>query len=351
MDGVPRRKIAWQTCALALLLLALFVTSVAAAGPPSPPKGHFWVGMYGASSGSTDAAYGRHHLVTWSSLHVDGPTGSLLQSVGALYASDQRYMAHIALPAGMATASVAGGAHDAWLVATSRSLNEAGVAAYVRPMAEMDGHWNPWCAFTESGHAKGKAYSTAAYRSAFRRIAIVMRGGTRGAIDGRLRAAGLHPLRGEFETIVPSGRIGVVWNPQGQGSPNVRGNQPSDYWPGDAYVDVVGNDLYLGTNGRAYWPGLDVLYAAHARKPFLLAEWGSLGGDSPAFVHQVFTWARSHPRTIGLIGFDTGRASLRARPKMRAAYRAELRGKGVVTNSVVFADAGAWMGGDQSITT
>jgi hypothetical protein len=241
----------------------------------------------------------------------------------------------------MRTASVASGAHDAWLVEVARELNGSGVATWVRPMAEMNGHWNPWCAYTESGRSKGAAYSTTAYRKAFRRIAVVMRGGTEGGIDKRLRAAGLAPLRVATDEIVPSGRVGIVWNPQGQGSPNVRGNQPVDYWPGDGYVDVVANDLYLGTNGRAYWPGMDALYAAHPNRPFLLAEWGSLGGDSAAFVHQVFGWARSHPRTIGLIGFDKGRASMRSRPRMRAAYRAELRKRGVVTDPAVFADAGA----------
>ena len=47
----------------------------------------------------------------------------------------------------------------------------------------------------------------------------------------------------------------MLWNPQGQGSPNVPGNQPRDFWPGGEYVDYVGNDLYesaAGRSGRAW---------------------------------------------------------------------------------------------------
>ena len=42
----------------------------------------------------------------------------------------------------------------------------------------------------------------------------------------------------------------VIWNPQGYGAPDIPGNRAQAYYPGDAYVDVVGNDLYDGHDGK-----------------------------------------------------------------------------------------------------
>jgi hypothetical protein len=123
----------------------------------------------------------------------------------------------------------------------------------------------------------------------------------------------------------------MLWNPQGQGSPNVRGNAPKDYWPGGSYVDLIGNDLYE-IRGKAWWPGMNELYSGYGKKPFVLAEWALWGYDSPSFVHQVFAWALGHPRTIGLIYFNrgwsggTGTFALATKPKALAAYRAAAHG-------------------------
>ena len=43
---------------------------------------------------------------------------------------------------------------------------------------------------------------------------------------------------------LPEPRVAMMWVPQSFGSPNVRGNQPADYWPGGKYVDWVGIDIY-----------------------------------------------------------------------------------------------------------
>ena len=127
-------------------------------------------------------------------------------------------------------------------------------------MPEMNGHWSPWCAVTASGSSRGAAYSAKAFVRAFRRIAIIMRGGSVAALDRALKRAGLPPLKkdalvdagdssgtettGTEAGIPASGHVKLLWNPQGEGSPNVKGNAPRDYWPGAAFVDYVGDDLY-----------------------------------------------------------------------------------------------------------
>jgi hypothetical protein len=117
----------------------------------------------------------------------------------------------------------------------------------------------------------------------------------------------------------------MLWNPQGQGSPNIPGNQPSDFWPGSEYVDYVGNDLYE-IRGRAFWPGMDALYSAF-RKPFVIGEWAPWGYDSPEFVRQMFAWVAAHPRTVGLVYFNKGWSGgggtfeLSRKPRSLAVYR------------------------------
>ena len=79
--------------------------------------------------------------------------------------------------------------------------------------------------------------------------------------------------------------VEVVWNPQGYGSPDLPGNSAQAYYPGDAYVDVVGDDLY-DIRGKAEWDAAEELYVAHPGKPFAFPEWGLWGLDDPAFVQR-----------------------------------------------------------------
>jgi hypothetical protein len=121
--------------------------------------------------------------------------------------------------------------------------------------------------------------------NAFRRTATIMRGGTRDDINTRLHALGMHGLQASLAAagIPPSGQVAMVWNPQGQGAPNVAGNQPHAYWPGGGYVDYVADDLY-SQNFRAYWKGMQPLY--NYGKPFILGECCAVGDGRSDLRHQ-----------------------------------------------------------------
>ncbi|MHB8059274.1 MAG: glycoside hydrolase family 26 protein [Gaiellaceae bacterium] len=236
-------------------------------------------------------------------------------------------------PRGYSSAAIAKGSADAKLVEQAKQANNFGQDVWIRPMPEMNGHWSPWCAVTASGKSRGAAYSGKAFARAFKRIAIIMRGGSADEVNLELRQAGLRPVKssllaagGETEPgITASGNVKLLWNPQGEGSPNVGGNSPRAYWPGARFVDYLGDDLYE-IRGRASWTTMDALYKAY-RKPFVIAEWAPWGYDSPSFVKKMFSWVRSHPRTIGLIYFNKGWSrggstfSLKAKPRSLAAYR------------------------------
>jgi beta-mannanase len=213
---------------------------------------------------------------------------------------------------------IAHGAGDALLVALNQAIAAWGKPIYVRPLAEMNGHWNAYCAFNRDGSARSADHSTAAFRQAFARIYLVVHGGSR--VNQRLRRLKLPPVSA---TLAPNPDVRVIWNPQGYGSPDLPANSAASYYPGDAYVDVVGDDLY-DIRGKAEWAAAAALYGAHPGKPFSFPEWGLWGIDDPSFVTQMAAFVRTHVRT-GLIGYYSGRPGsifdLSTKARSLAAYR------------------------------
>jgi hypothetical protein len=330
-----RRKAPWTVLLLALAGAALAGPSTAASGsgaPPAgmPPAGHVRLGVGIGKPVDFDRLTHHHHDVwlTFNMLggiwtggrfgkEIDQATAShriALMTLGATRVSDRRKLSPGALAHGVA---------DAIYLSYSQQANSRNVPVWIRPMQEMDGYWMSYCAFNANGTRKGANYATTQYRNAFRRIAIIMRGGTKAQINTELGAAHLRPLQAPLAAsgITPSGQVEMLWNPQGRGAPDVAGNQPKNYWPGGAYVDFVGDDLY-SQSFHAYWPGMKTLYGYG--KPFVLGEWAPWSSDDPTFVNEVFNWARSHPRTAAIVYYAYSSAfSLGNKPKSLSAYRAQ----------------------------
>jgi hypothetical protein len=219
---------------------------------------------------------------------------------------------------------IARGRGDAWLVRMSKAMNNSGQVIYIRPMAEMNGHWNVYSAFNQNGSHRNAAHSTKSYKNAFRRLTLIMRGGNVAVINRKLKALGLPKLGTAATTLPHSGNIAIVWNPQGEGSPNVRGNQPLDYYPGNRYVDWVANDLYSISSG-ANWRAQNYMYTTFKNKPFMMAEWAPWGKDDPAYVRAMFKWVASHPRTRALVYFNGTSADTFKLRKKSASLRAYRR--------------------------
>jgi hypothetical protein len=217
---------------------------------------------------------------------------------------------------------VARGRGDAHLIGLARTAARSGKKFFIRPYAEMNGHWNSYCAYNSDGSKRGAAYSHRWFKQAFRRTYIIMHGGTAAEMSATLNALGLPGVTGG----VPANRypnMTVVWNPQGQGSPNIRGNLPRAYWPGRRYVDMVANDLYTRT-GTMSWAANEALYRAHPRKPYAIGEWGLTGIDAPAAVRRMARFARTHRRVRLLVFFDGKPGSpwnLATKPRSLAAYK------------------------------
>jgi hypothetical protein len=222
-------------------------------------------------------------------------------------------------PGGTPPLDIAQGRTDSSLLALNHALADFGGLVYVRPMPEMNGHWNEYCAFERDGSSRGPRYSTAAFRKAFARIAVFARGGAAGRMNARLRKLGLPGVSSDL----PETQARIVWNPQGYGAPDIPGNSAAAYYPGDAFVDVVANDLYRQSTGVA-WDANQALYAAHRNKPYAIAEWGLWGMDDPAYVQQMATFAKTHSRMEFLSYFNSKPGSLwdlASKPRSRDAYR------------------------------
>jgi hypothetical protein len=225
---------------------------------------------------------------------------------------------------------IANGAGDAYLATLTRAAAVWGKPIYVRPFFEADAFWSSYCAYTQSGRAKGAAVSTAAFRKAFARTDLILHGGTAAQLNARLRRLRLPALRVGDLPVNPAPRLKVIWSPQAYAVPELPGNQPERYYPGAAYVDVVGNTIY--GEPRIKWPEQEAYYRRYAGKPFAIAEWALWYTDDPQYIRDMARFARTH-RRLELLVYDNGRPGslfdLALRPRSLAAYRASIVPLGV----------------------
>jgi hypothetical protein len=288
-----------------------------------PPRGQIFAGVAGQPISTYQRAVGKHPAV----YQVFSAWGEYLPGIFRdAESAHARLMIHITTASGttemITPGAIARGEGDAWLIALGQAAYDSGVVTYVRLMAEMNGYWNFYSAFGASGR-RDADHSTAAYRRAWRRVTLILRGGSRTAIDAQLRILHMPPLRTSHD--LPHPRMAMLWVPQSSGSPDVPGNQPRDYWPGRAWVDWVGTDFY---SRFPNFSGLDSLYDAYPHEPFVFGEYALWGGDDPGWVRELFAWVRSHPRVRMLIynqGLElSGPFRLARYPRSAHAMRDEL---------------------------
>jgi hypothetical protein len=195
-------------------------------------------------------------------------------------------------------------------------------------MAEMNQANNAYCAFNANGSRRNAAHSTKAFKSAWRRATLILRGGPVADIDAKLAKLHLPPVRGrDAGDELPEPQLAMLWVPQTEGSPAIAANSARAYWPGSQYVDWVGTDFY------SRFPAFGKLETFYRdfKKPFVFGEWGVWGGDNPGWVHQLFHFVKTHSRVRMMLynqGNDpNGPFRLKRFPGARAAIRSELRSR------------------------
>ncbi len=334
--------------------LSLASAALAAAAPSAqgktyvPPSGKSFHGVSETGHVEHYRSFvdqsGKHSAISQSFFHWGVPLGT-----GAL----QRYrrtrtrgvVSLSTAPGGqpevISPEGIAKARDDEYILSLNDSIADSKQIVYIRLFPEMNGHWNPYSAFNADGSSRGSSHSTKNFRKAWKRFAIIVKGGTRSKINSRLRKLDMpRLLRAKSDKAkiydrlgvpkkLPKPKVALQWVPQTFGSPNISGNQPADYYPGGKYVDWVGADAYAKYSNATLWNALNAFYRKYDSKPFVIGEYGPWDSDpSGAFVNQMFNWAESHGRTRMLIYYrsvsPTNIFNLQFYPAAQSALRSQL---------------------------
>lgn len=212
-------------------------------------------------------------------------------------------------------AQIANGRGDHYILRLKETIANARQTVYIRLMPEMNGHWNPYSGFNADG-TRRKGKSPWAFKRAWRRFTLIIRGRKRNVINKQLRRHGMPRIyrakppvapvykRRDVPRILKRPRVSLMWVPQTFGSPNVPGNQPRNYFPGRKYVNWVGADIYSKYATPGVWRALNRFYRDRRwrRKTFVIGEYSPYDNDhSGAFVRKLFSWERKRRRVKMLL--------------------------------------------------
>jgi hypothetical protein len=318
---------------LALALLAL--PAAAGAAPYTAPAGKvLWGGQggysaghiqdFGRQSGKAPAVY--NYFISWSTQDPElrWLRGRVEDALG-LGASPMLSISTEGT--GLSPRDLARGGGDRFLVALTRLLAEYDRPAYLRPLSEMNNGNNVYAPYDLSGRSRGPAFSTTRFRDAWRRTAIIVRGGAVGDMNARLRRLGMPPVR-TGDAALPRPRVALMWVPLSFGNPEIPRNHPVHFWPGARHVDWVGTTWYSPYRASSAMHSF-YSHPAWDDKPFAFAEWGVWGAESPSFVGQFFGFLRSHARVRMAVYYQSGTMKpefrLSSHPASRAALRRAVR--------------------------
>ena len=291
----PRRLLV--TAALAVLATALFALP-ARAEPYLPPAGTVFAGV---ASGDDLADFQQRtasHPAVWQQwIQWGKPFGYAFERARGARA---RLMLHVSTAAGqnmqgsISPGAIARGEGDGYLLALNAAIAAQGAPVYVRLMGEMNNCDLAYSAYNCNGTRRPADWSSARFIQAWRRAALILRGGDAAALNARLAALHLPPVRGAGAAL-PVPQVAMVWSPMTGGSPMIPALAPQRYWPGGAYVDWIGTSFYSKFPNFRFLEPYYAHFAARYGKPFAFAEWAMWGADDPGFPRSLFGWVRRHP--------------------------------------------------------
>ncbi len=250
-------------------------------------------------------------------------------------------------PERIAPRQIARGLGDGYIVRLSRTIASSGQVVYIRLFPEMNGSWNPYCAFNADGSSRGASHSTRAFRKAWRRVVLISRGGRRGLINRRLVKHGMpriyraesnrDPIYRERRTpeVLPRPRIAFMWVPQTIASPAIRSNAPGRYWPGGQFVDWIGADIYSKFATPGVWSAFRHFFRnwrnpGRHHWPFVVGEYSPWDNDyRGSFTRRLLDWALHHRRVRALVYYRSVTANnvfdINHWPMARSVLRHKLR--------------------------
>jgi hypothetical protein len=196
--------------------------------------------------------------------------------------------------------SIADGGSDAYLERFAAAVHVFAHPVMIGIDHEMNGDWYPW--------------------------------GTQAVTPARFVAAWRHI----HDIFVAAGDDNVLW----VWAPNVVNPVPNvalqPYYPGNAYVDIVGiTGYYTGEIGEDSYAGLfgrtETIVEQFSDRPFLASETGvEQGADKAAWVSNLIDGVKADPQMLGFVYFDFGAAqgkradwTLQDDPAALTAYRTD----------------------------
>jgi hypothetical protein len=217
-------------------------------------------------------------------------------------------------PEAISPRQIAKGRGDDYIVRLNQTIAKSKQVVYIRLFPEMNGYWNPYCAYDANGTKKGRSHSLNSFRRAWQRIVLIVRGGKRKKINRKLRqrhmprilrASSNHARiyrREHVHRRLDRPEVAFMWSPQTIGSPYVAGNQPGHYWPGRRFVDWVGADIYSAYATPGVWGAFKSFYRKWRHWPFVVGEYSPWDNDyRGSFTRKLFKFALRHRRTRMLI--------------------------------------------------
>jgi mannan endo-1,4-beta-mannosidase len=160
------------------------------------------------------------------------------------------------------------GKYDQYIKGWAEGIKKVGEPVFVRFANEMNGDWDPWCAWFF-----GKDHDL--YIEAWKRVHNIFR-------------------------EVGADNAYFVWNPHDRSFPDFKWNDPHLYYPGDQYVDWIGMTGY--NNGTSHpadtWREFDEIYSdiynqykrLYPDKPLMITEFSSneVGGNKEQWIRTAF---------------------------------------------------------------
>lgn len=289
---------------LLCLLTAVAVPDLASANAFLPAKGKIFTGVAMGSSVSDFQRRTGKHPAVWQQFIRWG--GSYLWAFDWARSADTRLMLHLGTSDGqnlaesISPSAIAHGRGDRWILRLAEHITSERRPVYIRLMAEMNNCDLPYSSYDCNGSRRNLAHSPARFKQAWKRVVILMRGGSTAHVDQQLHRLHLPAARTGADQL-PAAPVAFLWSPMTGGSPQISALRPEVYWPGSRWVDWVSTSFYSRFPNFA---GLSPYYSQFAgryHKPFAFGEWAIWGADSAAFTRQLFGWVRSHKRVRMMI--------------------------------------------------
>ena len=224
---------------------------------------------------------------------------------------------------GLTPRDLAQGKGDAFLLGLNRVLAAHGQVVFLRPLSEMNNANNAYAPYDLSGRSRGPANTVDQLKNAWRRVALITRGGSVAAIDAKLRRLHMPAVRTAAAEL-PRSAVALMWVPLSFGNPEIAKNHPRHFWPGASYVDWVGTTWYSPYKASQAMHSF-YSYPLWRRKPFAFAEWGIWGRDDPGFVRQFFGFVKTHPRVRMAVYYQSALLKVEFRLSAHPGSRAALR--------------------------